>query len=202
MFSGIVEQKSLVISVQKNPGLMRLHVDLGAQARGLRLGASVAVAGVCLTVAELTTTIAGFDIMGETLAKTTLGELKSGDKVNSERSLKVQDEIGGHHVAGHVTGVVRISAIEKPPNNWIVTLATNPAWMPYIFPKGFIALDGCSLTIVDIGRDWFTVHLIPITLNLTTFGDKRVGDHINLELDTMTRAIVDTVKNYLIHQVS
>lgn len=202
MFSGIVQQKSSVIKSEQELGLTHLEVDLGALSNGLQLGASVSVSGVCLTVTKVVGTVASFDMMGETLAKTNLGHLKSDDFVNTERSAKVGDEIGGHQVSGHVSGVVTISNIETPPNNWIVTFDVDPTWMAYILPKGFVALDGCSLTIVDVGPNWFTVHLIPETLRLTTFGDKRAGDVVNFEIDPMTRAIVDTVKKFLLQHPS
>jgi riboflavin synthase len=157
----------------------------------------VAIAGVCLTVISIDDSRLGFDVMGETLDKTSLSSLRVGDKVNGERSAKMGDEIGGHVMSGHIVGMAKISAIDAPTNNHVVTLACDPRWMPYILPKGFIGLDGCSLTIVDVGPDWFTVHLIPETLARTTFGQKRVGDTVNLEIDAMTRATVDTVKRYL-----
>ncbi len=199
MFSGIVQQKSPVIHVERKPDLVSISIDLSESAHSLTRGASVAVAGVCLTVTGCEGSVASFDMMKETLTKTTLGSLKAGDFVNIERSIRVGDEIGGHLVSGHVFGVATISHIETPPNNWIITFIVDTRLSPYIFPKGFITLDGCSLTIVDVGSDWFTVHLIPETLSITTFGDKRVGDLVNVELDTNTFAVVTTVTRYLEH---
>jgi riboflavin synthase len=163
MFSGIVQHTSLVTAITHEPGLTHLELDVGVQTEPLKLGASVSVAGVCLTVTAVDGTRVSFDIMGETLAKTSLGSLVPGDRVNTERSVRVGDEIGGHQVSGHITGVATITAIETPRRNWIITLSVDPLWIPYILPKGFIALDGCSLTIVDVGPEWFTVHLIPET---------------------------------------
>ena len=197
MFSGIVQQKSRVVGVDTQSGLTRLKIDLGALAADLLRGASVSISGTCLTATEIEGGIVSFDVIGETLEKTTLGELKAGSLVNLERSLRMGDEIGGHRVSGHVTGTATITSIEQPPNNWIVRLHCDPNWIPYILPKGFIALDGCSLTVVDVGADWFTVHLIPETLKVTTFGGKREGDRVNLELDPETQAIVESVKRYL-----
>lgn len=197
MFSGIVQKKVPVTQVEQRPGLTRLGVELGSLAEGLMRGASVSISGACLTATDIENGHVSFDLMGETLAKTTLGAIKTGDRVNVERSLRVGDEIGGHRVSGHVTGKATIAKIEQPPNNWIVTLQCDPAWMAYILSKGFIALDGCSLTVVDVGTDWFTVHLIPETLRITTFGEKAVGDRVNLELDPETQAIVESVKRYL-----
>lgn len=199
MFSGIVQQKSPIIHVERKPGLVSLSIDLGELIHDLRVGASVSIAGVCLTVTAAKDPVASFDMMGETLTKTTLGNLKVGDLVNTEHSIRVGDEIGGHMVSGHVSGVATITNIATPPNNWIITFNIDAGLSPYLFPKGFISLDGCSLTIVDVGSDWFTVHLIPETLRITTFGSKRVGDQVNVEIDSTTRAVVTTVTRYLEH---
>lgn len=199
MFSGIVQKHCPIVQLSRAEGLARITIELGSLAEDVRIGASVSVSGVCLTVVEKTASTATFEVMQETLTKTTLGLLKAGDLVNIERSIRVGDEIGGHRVSGHVTGMATIRAIETPTNNQIVTLECDHVWMDYLLPKGFVALDGCSLTIVDVGPDWFTVHLIPETLRVTTFGIKGVGDKVNLELDPETQAIVTTVKRYLAH---
>ncbi|MBP9748685.1 riboflavin synthase subunit alpha [Patescibacteria group bacterium] len=197
MFSGIVQGTREIVALEKKEGLTTFTLDLGSLAAGVVRGASVAVSGVCLTATDIVETHVSFDAMGETLAKTTIGLLQEGDAVNVERSVKIGDEIGGHRVSGHVAGMATITNVETPPNNWIVTFQVDPAWMQYLLPKGFVALDGCSLTIVDVGDDWFTVHLIPETLQVTTFGKKKAGDHVNLELDPETVTIVETVKRYL-----
>lgn len=178
-------------------GRLRFTIQLDDLARDIQIGASVSVSGVCLTVVEKTETDATFDVIQETLIKTTLGSLREGKKVNIERSVRIGDEIGGHRVSGHVMGTALIRGIDRPINNHIVTLGCDPVWMDCLLPKGFVALDGCSLTIVDVGPDWFTVHLIPETLQITTFGQKKIGDRVNLELDPETQAIVATVKRYL-----
>lgn len=197
MFSGIVQRQCSVKKMIPSEGLLRFTVELNELAEDVRIGASVAVSGVCLTVVEKTAKEVTFDVIQETLTKTTLGMIHEGDQVNIERSVRVGDEIGGHRVSGHVTGMATIRSIETPTNNWIVTLGCDPVWIDYLLPKGFVALDGCSLTIVEVGSDWFTVHLIPETLRVTTFGQKKVGDKVNLELDPETQAIVATVKRYL-----
>ena len=183
-----------VTAIESKENALTLSLDLGDAGKDLEQGASVAVSGVCLTTSYLLPpTSCRFDVMGETLAKTSLGSLRVGDRVNVERSARIGDEIGGHLVSGHVTGTVAIREIDTLNNNYIVMFACDASWMPYILPKGFIALDGCSLTIVDVSDATFTIHLIPETLQRTTFGQKKVGDQINLEIDSMTRAIVDTV---------
>lgn len=186
-----------IAALEKKERAISFRVDLGELVHGIFLGASVAISGVCLTVVSIEGSLVGFDIMGETLDKTSLGFLQVGDQVNVERSAKMGDEVGGHIMSGHVTGITAIRAIDTPTNNHILTLACDANWMPYLLPKGFVGLDGCSLTIVDVGPDWFTVHLIPETLTRTTFGQRAVGDPVNLEIDAMTRATVDTVKRYL-----
>jgi len=160
MFSGIVQQTSPVIAVDKKEGLTRIVIDLGDLANGIRQGASVSVSGVCLTVTHIDGASIASDMMEETLTKTTLGSLNVGDTANIERSIRADAEIGGHRVSGHVTGTATIMHLETPPNNHILTFECDPAWMEYILPKGFIALDGCSLTIVDVFPNRFTVHLI------------------------------------------
>ncbi len=197
MFTGIVQGTSTVAAIQKKDQALRLALDLGAHAVGIQIGASISVAGVCLTVVTITDTMVEVDVIGETLEKTSIGGLAVGDRVNLERSARIGEEVGGHQVSGHVSSTVTIRSIDTPPNNWILTLSVDPVWIPYLLPKGFVALDGCSLTIVDVGTDTFTVHLIPETLQRTTFGKKKVGDRVNMEIDPMTRAIVDTVKTML-----
>jgi riboflavin synthase len=197
MFSGIVQGMRPLVALETTDGLSRLTLDLQDLSADLAIGASVSISGVCLTAAQIDGARVRFDVMGETLAKTTIGSLTVDNEVNVERSVRIGQEIGGHRVSGHVTGTAKITHVETPPNNRIVTISCNPAWMDYILPKGFIALDGCSLTVVDTGPDWFTVHLIPETLRVTTFGQKTVGNMVNVELDPETQAIVETVKKYL-----
>ncbi len=197
MFTGIVQGKFPLQSLQQEKGLLHAEIDMGSLSQDLNIGASVAIAGVCLTVVETRGACVRFDVIQETLDKTTLGGLRVGQLVNVERSARVGDEIGGHRVSGHVTGTVTVRERKESVNNCVLTFACDPSWMEHLLPKGFVALDGCSLTIVDVGSDWFTVHLIPETLRVTTFGERRVGDKINLEFDPETQAIVATVKRYL-----
>ena len=163
--------------------------------RGLVHGASVAIDGACLTVTAIDAAHVSFDLMGETLAKTTLGTLKEGNHVNIERSASLGDEIGGHLLSGHIMGTAEIIAIDNSDNNHMVTFRVPQEWMKYIFSKGFIALDGASLTLVDVDKTagTFTVWLIPETLHITTFGFKKGGDRVNVEIDSRTQTIVDTV---------
>ncbi|HXH04420.1 MAG TPA: riboflavin synthase subunit alpha [Candidatus Competibacteraceae bacterium] len=199
MFTGIVQAALPVHAIIRKPQLhtltLRFPPELGA---GLRLGASVAVNGVCLTVARLGADGAvDFDVMMESLRITNLGGLEEGARVNVERAARFGDEIGGHPLSGHISDTVAITAIEAPQNNRVLTFRAAPRWMKYILPKGYVALNGCSLTVGQVGDDWFNVYLIPETLRITTFGEARVGDRVNLELDSQTQAIVDTVERVL-----
>lgn len=200
MFTGIVKGLGEVIAATNAPGLLSVEVRLPeGYGVGLLRGASVAVDGVCLTATEIDGDRVRFDAMEETLRRTTLGELRVGEQVNVERSYRVGDEVGGHIVSGHVTGTVSIASIEHTPTNHVVTFAADPAWMKYLLPKGFVALDGCSLTVsdVDAAAATFRVWFIPETMRLTRFGQKNAGARVNLELDSRTQTIVDTVERYL-----
>jgi len=148
--------------------------------KDLAHGESVAVAGVCLTVARLDATAAAFDLVGETLKKTTLGTLKKGDAVNLERALRHGDRISGHLVQGHVEGTGRVTRTGK-------TLRIETDLAAQMIPKGSIAVDGVSLTIVDVDPAAFTVALIPTTRRMTTLGALKKGARVNLELDLMTK---------------
>ena len=147
---------------------------------------------MCLTVVEFSEYTASFDIINETLNRTTLSSLEIGDLINIERSLKYGEEIGGHHVSGHIDQIAEIININNPENNHIIRMKIPSKYMPYIIEKGYIALDGCSLTIANVFNDGFNVCLIPETLRRTTFGFKKEGDFVNFEIETATKAIVDS----------
>ncbi len=197
MFTGIIQGTATVLDVYHRPGLATVTFDLEALAQALSLGASVSVSGVCLTVVATDGSHVVFDVMQETLDRTTLGSLKPGDRVNIERSVKFGDEIGGHLVSGHVTDTARIANIETTENNRALTIEAKPEWLEAVLPKGFIAIDGASLTVGNVSGCTFVVHLIPETLTRTTFGTRKVGDFVNLELDSQTVATVATVKRML-----
>lgn len=190
MFSGIVQGLFRVVSV--NPS--SLTISFSPQfCRGLVVGASVAVDGVCLTVVSLNQNEATFDIIAETIKRTTLGQLREGQTVGCERSLRYGDEVGGHLVSGHVFGMAAIREIKG--NEY--TLSCPKEWVQYLFPKGYVALDGASLTIVDVSEEgFFSVQLILETLRMTSLGSKKAGDPVNLEIDSQTQAIVQTLSRY------
>jgi len=203
MFTGILKGIAEVIEVKEAPRLtsfaLAMISDDDLYLEGVQIGASVAVDGVCLTVTKTDGRVVWFDVMEETLQKTTIGTVQKGGRFNVERSFCARDEIGGHIVSGHVTGMAEIVQAETPENNHILTFKIPKQEMKYVFKKGFIALNGASLTIVDVDKreGTFTVHFIPETLELTTFSKKIVQDLVNFEIDSRTQAIVDTTEAYL-----
>lgn len=198
MFAGIVAGLGVVLESNHDSGAARLSIRLpeGTE-EAISQGCSIAVDGVCLTVSAFSTDIVEFDLMTETLSKTTLLDLEEGDLVNIERALRLGEEIGGHEVSGHVDAVASIVSIDNPQNNHVITIAPPLDLMAYVIEKGFIALDGCSLTITDVEDERFSVWLIPETLRRSTFGFKQEGDAVNLEIEAKTKAIVDTARRML-----
>lgn len=189
MFTGLVEALGEVEAVQPRDAGLRLSVRHPALAAELRLGESVAVDGVCLSVIEVGADQFAFDVGPETLVRTTLGDLRPGHAVNLERALRLGDRLGGHWVQGHVDGVGRIAAKEARGEWQIVWFETPPLLTRQMVVKGSVAVDGVSLTIVDLYRDRFSVMLIPHTLQQTTLGRKQVGDRVNLETDILAKYV-------------
>lgn len=200
MFTGIVRGMGDVISRRERDRLITFEIDAHNFAGGFfhrsKIGASVSISGVCLSVAERKGTVLTFDVMEESLIKTTLDSLYPGDKINIEPSFKAGDDVGGHILSGHVIDSAEIIEIEIRGDVTVMTFKHDPALTAYIFEKGFIALDGCSLTIVDADdlTSTFKVHLIPETMRRTTFGLKKKGDSVNLEIDSRIQAIVETAR--------
>jgi riboflavin synthase len=200
MFTGIVQGIAQVERIDDRSGLRTLHLSLprGFDA-GLQIGASVSVDGVCLTASALHDGAADFDVMQQTLAVTTLGGLQVGSRVNVERAAKEGAEIGGHPISGHVDVQGRVLEVRQPQNNHVLRIGVPASHMRYVFAKGYIAINGASLTVAEADRrdGWFEVWLIPETLRMTTFGDKRVGDTLNIEIERDTQVVVDTVRDTL-----
>ncbi|HIF99957.1 MAG TPA: riboflavin synthase subunit alpha [Myxococcales bacterium] len=199
MFTGIVQGTYGVTSVHRELDLLTYAVDLDAErVDGLEIGASVSIDGVCQTVVSIEGHRVSFDAIRETLDRTTLGALQAGDQVAVERSARVGDEVGGHDVSGHVIGQGEVVLARKEGHVCVLGIGVPPSWMKYVLNKGFIAVDGSSLTVCDATADGsFAVHLIPETLRLTRLGQKRLGDRLNIELDPRTVAIVDTVERVM-----
>jgi riboflavin synthase len=204
MFTGIVQGLAKVKSVEKLEGLTRYSIELPSElTSGLQLGASVSVDGVCQTVIRTQGAEVWFDAIQESLDRSTLQFLKVGKNVNVERAARFGDEIGGHLLSGHVYGRAQISNILESGGARILTFKCPAEWMRFLFSKGFIAIDGVSLTLVDVSSDGsFSVHLIPETLNRTVLGKKVKGDHVNVEMDSQTQAIVETVERVLAQKKS
>ncbi|MGB0203441.1 MAG: riboflavin synthase subunit alpha [Neptuniibacter sp.] len=198
MFTGIVQGTAIVQSITRKDDFMQLTVELPEErCENLQLGASIALNGTCLTVTAFEGRNVSFDLIIETLKVTNLGKLDIGDRVNFERAARFGDEIGGHVLSGHVHTQVQVAEIERTETNCILWFEAENQWLPYLFPKGFVALNGCSLTIGEIQENRFNVYLIPETLSVTTFGTCQKGDNINMEIDAHTQAIVDTVEQYM-----
>ncbi|MEX0605903.1 MAG: riboflavin synthase subunit alpha [Marinobacter sp.] len=194
MFTGIVQGIAHVESLEARPGLTTFHVRFPPEhLDNITIGASVALNGTCLTVTGQTNDCLSFDAMQETLRLTTLGDLQTGSAINFERAARIGDEIGGHLLSGHIHTTATVEAIELPENNCVLYLRVPLPWMRYIFPKGYIAINGASLTIGEVTDDTFNIYLIPETLRATTFSDVQVGDRINIEIDSQTQTIVDTL---------
>lgn len=194
MFTGIVQNKAPIRWEADTENLKTLSLPLSdQQLNGLTIGASIALNGTCLTVKRIEAGRAWFDIMMESLRVTNLGELNDGDLVNVERAARFGDDIGGHVMSGHIHATVPVVDVERPDNNCIIWFGLTPELRSYLFPKGFVGLNGCSLTIGEVRDDRFNVYLIPETLAVTTFGEVAVGQRVNLEIDAHTQAIVDTL---------
>jgi riboflavin synthase len=194
MFTGLIEAICVVKPVGPNAGGVSLTVDLDNLAEQCKIGDSIAINGACLTIAYLgPQLIAGFEISAETLAKTTLGKLRSGSLVNVERAMKPTDRFGGHFVQGHIDGTATIKAIKRQGGFADIEFAAQPELLSQMVVKGSVAVDGISLTIVSLSQSSFSVALIPQTLKKTTLGTAKVGDAVNIETDI----IVKTIKSYL-----
>ncbi len=203
MFTGIVQGIGEVQSATPDGARMRLVVRLPEPARAPVLtGASIAINGVCLTFvgeASPRPDTAVFDVIDETLRRTTLGALQPGHPVNVERAARFGDEIGGHLLSGHISGGATVLDCVTTNSSFELHLQLDPPLAPYVLPKGFVGVDGCSLTVgPEVTMDGcFSVFLIPETLRRTTLAARTVGDRVNVEIDAMTQAVVDTVRRVL-----
>jgi riboflavin synthase len=199
--SGIVQGKANVVAVlPKGDDFKSFQITFPQGATtNISIGASVAINGTCLTVIshQPNTNTLSFDVIEETLLRTNLGSLAPGSNVNYERSAKYGDEVGGHTVSGHVHTVARIVTIKQTENNQTLVFKLDDAsYIKYILPKGFVAVDGCSLTVGEVDEEdgTFSVYLIPETLRVTVLGEKGMGDGVNVEVEAQTQAIVETVE--------
>ena len=196
MFTGIVEGTGIVRAMRSDGRSGRLTVDAGDRLRGTRMGDSIAVNGVCLTVATMTAAEFEADLSAETLARTTLGDLRPGDAVNLERPLAVGDRLGGHLVQGHVDGVGRVTRRGGDGDAPDLEIAAPRHLARYIVEKGSIAVDGVSLTVAAVSGDRFTVCLIPHTSAVTTVGVLEPGDAVNIEIDVLAKYVERLIASY------
>lgn len=193
MFTGIIEGIGKIEKISKNTknrSAIQMTVNLGKHAKGLKIGQSVALNGVCLTATKLSKSNCIFEMIEETTQKTDLGNLKPGDIVNIERSLKTGDRLEGHFVLGHVDGVGTIKKIQNKPKEVQIWFEVPKKLSKYVVKKGSIAVDGISLTVVDIKNNLASVCLIPHTIEITNFKTKNVGDKLNIETDILGKYIL------------
>ncbi|KRC58964.1 MULTISPECIES: riboflavin synthase [unclassified Nocardioides] len=196
MFTGIVEEFGTIEAIEDQGDAIRLTIASDITLSDAGLGDSIAVNGCCLTVAERTDGTWTADVMAESLAKTSLGDLAVGDRVNLERAVTAEKRLGGHIVQGHVDGVGQVVR-RTPSEHWEVVEISMPAEMGrYLVDKGSITVDGISLTVVEAGDDSFTVSLIPETLARTTLGFRSPGDRVNLEVDVIAKHVEKLVRAY------
>jgi len=198
MFTGIVQGTAEVVEIVGKTAfrthLIRLPDHL---LKGLKSGASVAHNGCCLTVTGIQGNRVSFDLMQETLRVTNLGELTTGDRINVERAARFGDEIGGHQMSGHILCTAEVTEVIESANNRKIWFRIPAPWTKYLFPKGYIGIDGISLTIGEVDGNRFDVNLIPETLMRTNLGGRAPGDRVNIEIDPQTQAIVDTVERVM-----
>lgn len=190
MFTGIIEATGTVLRAEPRGGDLRFTITASQwNLADIALGESIAVSGCCLTVVAMDGHALAFDVSNETLSLTTLGDLREGDKVNLEKALRLSDRLGGHLVSGHVDGVGTIAAIDPDARSQRWRIAAPRELMRYIAAKGSVCVDGVSLTVNAVTDESFEVNLIPHTVAATTFGDRRVGDRVNLEIDMLARYV-------------
>ncbi len=198
MFTGIIQGTAELVALESREDFRTHTLRLPAELLdGLRPGASVAHNGCCLTVTRIDGDRVAFDLMQATLALTNLGALVLGDRVNVERAARFGDEIGGHAMSGHIMGTAPVTAIEESVDNYRIWFELPQALVRYCFTKGYMGIDGISLTIAEVQGNRFAVNLIPETLQRTVIRQRRVGERVNIEIDPQTQAIVDTVERVL-----
>lgn len=189
MFTGIIEEAGKVKIIQKESSSAKIKIEASVVTEDLKIGDSVAVNGVCLTIIEFTPKEITAEIMHETLEKSSIKNAKPGEKVNLERAMRVDSRLGGHIVTGHVDGTGKIISKTKDGIAEIFDISYPSEIGKYLAKKGSVAVDGISLTIVDVNKDYFRLSLIPHSLKMTTLGFKKTGDIVNLEIDVLARYI-------------
>jgi len=199
MFTGIVTEQGIVSSIKSNNGYSSISIKCSKKfIKGLKKGASVAVNGVCLTSKKDSSEMLHFDVINETLSLTNLKQIKKGTKINLERSMTINTEIGGHLLSGHIHCEGTISKITKVSNQTKDMLITLPSkMMKYIFYKGYIGINGCSLTIGKVNKNSFSIHLIPETLKITNLNELSEKSKVNIEIEQSTLITVESVEKII-----
>ncbi len=198
MFTGIVQGTAPLVEIIEKENFRTHIIELDdSLLSGIETGASVAHNGCCLTVTQINGHQVAFDLMQETLKITNLGDLETGDRVNIERAARLGDEIGGHQMSGHILFTAHIHKVINSDNNCQIWFHIPEAYRKFIFSKGYIGIDGISLTIGAVENNGFNVNLIPETLQRTNIATRKVGDRINIEIDPQTQAIVETVERIM-----
>ncbi len=198
MFSGIVQEIGKVKEFVKEKDIYNLSIDCSSDLlSNLKKGSSISVNGVCLTVKDSNPEMLRFDLVEETIKRTNFQIIKAGDNVNLERSLKIGDEIGGHLVSGHIHGTSKVISMDIRDESWDVEFSVEPFMHDYILHKGYVAINGCSLTVGEVSSESFMINLIPETLSITNLFQLQQNSIVNVELDQNTVVIADTVKKYL-----
>ncbi|MDA9141612.1 riboflavin synthase subunit alpha [Gammaproteobacteria bacterium] len=201
MFTGIVSGQGIIHKIKNNVDYASITIKAPAGfSKNLKRGASVAVNGVCLTAKKGATDLLEFDVITETLEKTNFKLLSKGNKVNLERSMKADTEIGGHLVSGHIHGVGIIKSINDRGQTKDLRIQPPASLMEYLFYKGYVGLNGCSLTIGKVFKSSFNIHLIPETIKVTNFQKMKKGDLINIEIDQTTINTVETIKKIMLER--
>ena len=197
MFTGIVQAVATIQTISDVAGIRTFNIQFPTGfCQDLQIGASVAIDGTCLTVTEMIdSNCARFDVMLQSLNITTLGEYSADTQVNAERAAKDGAEIGGHPLSGHIDFAATILDIKQYDNNFCYRIGAQAEWMKYIFSKGYIAINGASLTLFEVNKTehWFEVWLIPETRRMTVFSHKQIGDRLNIEIERSTQVMVDTI---------
>ena len=196
MFTGIIQGIASISAISQGESVTKVSIDL-PETENLQIGASVSIDGVCLTATSINGTIVDFDIIAETLQRTTLSNLEIASEVNFERAIRFGDELGGHLLSGHIMSAGLIHSIIEKGEGTDISIIAPPSLQKYIIEKGFIAIDGISLTVGEVQSNVFALHLIPETLRMTTLGSKQEGDAVNIEIDSNTQTIVSTVERML-----
>jgi riboflavin synthase len=198
MYTGIVQAVRPLLDVTTYPGHQQFTIDLNGELLDeLKIGASVSVEGTCLSVTEIDGTQVKFDAMNATLERTNLRFFKAGQGVNIERSAKMNAEVGGHLMAGHIATTAEIVQLSIEETGAFITFRMPPQWGKYVFPRGFLGVNGCSLTVADVEDNLVTINLIPETLRQTTFAHYKAGELLNIEVDHQTMVLVDVVERTL-----